>query len=91
MAYHNEEARVGVDHLGLVSGLQIPEDGRVVEEGQVDHVFTLLKLIICVTSKKRSEKYKRTHLGRIHSPNLRLLVGELFVPLKKELLSLWNI
>ena len=44
MAYHNEEARVGVDHLGLVSGLQIPEDGRVVEEGQVDHVLTLLKL-----------------------------------------------
>ena len=44
MAYHDEEARVGVDHLGLVSGLQIPEDGRVVEEGQVDHVLTLLKL-----------------------------------------------
>ena len=44
MAYHDEEARVGVDHLGLVSGLQIPEDRRVVEEGQVDHVLTLLKL-----------------------------------------------
>ena len=44
MTYHNEEARVGVDHFGLVSGLQIPEDRRVVEEGQVDHVFALLKL-----------------------------------------------
>ena len=44
MAYHNKEARVGVDHFGLVSGLQIPEDRRVVEEGQVDHVFALLKL-----------------------------------------------
>ena len=44
MTYHNEEARVGVDHFGLVSGLQIPEDRRVVEEGQVYHVLTLLKL-----------------------------------------------
>ena len=43
--YHNKEARVGVDHLGLVSGLQIPEDGSIVKEGQVDHVLTLLKLV----------------------------------------------
>ena len=41
--YHNKEARVGVDHLGLVSGLQIPKDRRVVEESQVDHVLTLLE------------------------------------------------
>ena len=43
LTYH-KEARVGVDHLGLVSGLQIPKDRRVVEEGQVDHVLALLKL-----------------------------------------------
>ena len=36
--------RVGVDELGLVSGLQVPEDGGVVEVGQVDHVLALLKL-----------------------------------------------
>ena len=33
-----------MDHLGLVSGLQVPEDRRVIEEGQVDHVLALLKL-----------------------------------------------
>ena len=33
-----------MDHLGLVAGLQVPEDGRVVEESQVDHVLALLEL-----------------------------------------------
>ena len=33
-----------MDHLGLVASLQVPEDRSVVEEGQVDHVFALLKL-----------------------------------------------
>ena len=33
-----------MDHLGLVAGLQVPEDGGVVEEGEVDHVLALLKL-----------------------------------------------
>merc|ERR1719195_2183612 len=41
---NHEETRVGMDHLGLVTGLQVPEDGGVVEEGQVDHVLALLKL-----------------------------------------------
>merc|ERR1719328_702165 len=41
---HDEEARVGVDQLGLVAGLQVPEDGGVVEVGQVDHVLALLEL-----------------------------------------------
>merc|ERR1712012_1535740 len=41
---NNEETRVGVDHLGLVSGLQVPEDRSIIEEGQVDHVLALLKL-----------------------------------------------
>merc|ERR1719208_64450 len=41
---NHEETRVGMDHLGLVSGLQIPEDRSVIEEGQVDHVLALLKL-----------------------------------------------
>ena len=41
--YH-KETRVGVDHLGLVTGLQVPKDGRVVEESQVDHVLALLEL-----------------------------------------------
>ena len=43
LTYH-KEARVGVDHLGLVSCLQVPEDRCVIEEGQVDHVLALLKL-----------------------------------------------
>ena len=33
-----------MDHLALVTGLQVPEDGGVVEESQVDHVLTLFKL-----------------------------------------------
>ena len=33
-----------MDHLGLVAGLQVPEDGGVVEESQVDHVLALLEL-----------------------------------------------
>ena len=41
---HNEQPRVGVDHLSLVAGLQVPEDGSIVEEGQVDHVLAFLKL-----------------------------------------------
>ena len=40
----HKQARVGVDHLGLVTGLQVPEDGGIVEVGQVDHVLALLKL-----------------------------------------------
>ena len=36
--------RVGMDQLGLVSGLQVPEDRCVIEVGQVDHVLALLKL-----------------------------------------------
>jgi hypothetical protein len=34
----------GVDELGLVSGFQVVKDGGVVEEGQVGHVLTFLKL-----------------------------------------------
>merc|ERR1712012_1052831 len=41
---NHEQARVGVDQLGLVPGLQVPEDGGVVEVGQVDHVLALLEL-----------------------------------------------
>ena len=41
--YH-EQARVGVDQFSLITGLQVPEDGGVVEVGQVDHVLALLKL-----------------------------------------------
>merc|ERR1719412_1450515 len=41
---NHEETRVGMDHLGLVAGLQVPEDGSVIEEGQVDHVLDLLEL-----------------------------------------------
>ena len=33
-----------MDHLALVPGLQVPEHRGIVEEGQVDHVFALLKL-----------------------------------------------
>ena len=41
---NHEQTRVGVNHLGLVAGLQVPEDGGVIEEGQVDHVLNLLEL-----------------------------------------------
>ena len=33
-----------MDHLRGIASLQVPEDGSVVEEGQVDHVLALLKL-----------------------------------------------
>ena len=36
--------RVGVDELGLVSGLQVPEDGGVVKIGQIHHVLAFFKL-----------------------------------------------
>jgi len=39
-----EETRVGVDKLGLVTGLEDVEDGGIVEEGQVGHILTLLVL-----------------------------------------------
>merc|ERR1719284_2290306 len=35
---------VGVERVALVGGLQVPEDGGVVEVGQVDHVLALLEL-----------------------------------------------
>ena len=38
---HAEETRVGVDQLGDVSGLQVPEDGCLV---QVSHVGNVIKL-----------------------------------------------
>jgi hypothetical protein len=43
--YHNtEETRVGVDELGDKAYFQVPEDRSVIQESQVSHVFTLLKL-----------------------------------------------
>ena len=42
--HHAEQAGVGVDQLGLVPGLQVPEDRGVVQERQVSHVFALLEL-----------------------------------------------
>jgi len=43
--HHNtEQARVGVDQLGLESHLQVVEHRGVVQEGQVGHVFAFLKL-----------------------------------------------
>ena len=33
-----------MDHLALVAGLQVPEDGGIVEKCQIDHVLTLFKL-----------------------------------------------
>ena len=41
---NHKKSRVSVDHLSLVTSLQIPEDGGIIEEGQIDHVLTLLKL-----------------------------------------------
>jgi hypothetical protein len=43
--YHNtEETRVGVDEFGNKTDFQVPEDRGVIQESQVSHVFTLLKL-----------------------------------------------
>ena len=42
--HNDKKARIGVDHLRLVAGLQVPEDRGVIEEGQVDHVLASLKL-----------------------------------------------
>ena len=42
--HHYKESGIGVDHFTLIAGLQVPEDGGVVEVGQVDHVLALLKL-----------------------------------------------
>ena len=63
-SYH-KEARVGVDHLGLVAGLQVPEDGSIVQEGQVNHVLALFKLggvdleqIVSTYCAKRQFSYK---------------------------------
>ena len=33
-----------MDQFSLITGLQVPEDGGVVEVGQIDHVLALLKL-----------------------------------------------
>ena len=40
----DEETGVAMDHLGLVTALQVVEDRGVIEEGQVDHVLAHLKL-----------------------------------------------
>ena len=42
--HHTEQAGVGVDQLGLVASLQVPEDGAVIKECEVSHVLALLKL-----------------------------------------------
>ena len=42
--HNTEQARVGVDQLSLVSGLQVPEDRGFIEKSQVGHILTLLKL-----------------------------------------------
>ena len=39
-----QESRVGVDQLGHIACLQIPEDGSLVEIGHVGHIVELLHL-----------------------------------------------
>ena len=41
---NTEEARVGVDELGLEADLQVVEDGGVIQVSQVSHVLAFLKL-----------------------------------------------
>jgi hypothetical protein len=41
---NHEKTGVSMDQLALVAGLEIPEDGSVIEESQVDHVLAFLKL-----------------------------------------------
>merc|ERR1712073_271055 len=52
---NHKKTRVSMDHLGLVTGLQVPEDRSVIEEGQVDHVLDLLEL----------GRVDLAHLGRL--------------------------
>ena len=42
--HHYKESGIGVDHFTLIAGLQVPEDGGVVEKCQVDHILALLEL-----------------------------------------------
>ena len=41
---NTEEARVGIDQLGLEADLQVVEDRGVIQVSQVGHVLALLKL-----------------------------------------------
>ena len=41
---HHKEAGIRMDHLRLVTGLQVPEDGGVVKIGQIHHVLAFFKL-----------------------------------------------
>ena len=41
---YTEESRVGVDQLGHVARLQVPQDSSLVEVGHVGHIFELLHL-----------------------------------------------
>ena len=41
---NTEEARVGVDELGLEADLQVVEDRGIIQVSQVSHVLALLKL-----------------------------------------------
>ena len=42
--YNHKQTRVGVDQLGLVASLQVPEDRGIVKICKVDHVLAFLKL-----------------------------------------------
>ena len=39
---YTEESRVGVDQLGHVARLQVPQDSGLVEVGHVRHIIELL-------------------------------------------------
>ena len=53
-----DQKLTSVDQLGLVTPLQVVEDGGVVEVGQVDHVVTLLELWgVHLTHSRRGEGF----------------------------------
>jgi len=39
-----KETRIGMDHLGLVTGFQVPEYRSIIKECKIDHVLAFLKL-----------------------------------------------
>ena len=86
-----------MDQLGLVTSLQVPEDGGVIEISQVDHVLAFFKLesrTVQFCAISNSDKMR--DLGRIDSANLASLqcepanISVLFNPFFLHLLLVSN-
>ena len=71
--YHNhKQARVGVNHLWLITTFQVPENRSIIEKSQIDHVFAFLKFrridfayLHCFMSKFLVGNPNHTFRGRV--------------------------